>query len=126
MELKQKKILIIEDEKPLVRALELKLMHEGFIIEILPNGEGAIELLEKDDISLVVCDLVMPKVDGFYVLKMMKEKNIKIPVIILTNLGQAEDEKRVRALGATNFFVKSDTSLAQIVSYIKDGIFSSK
>jgi DNA-binding response OmpR family regulator len=125
METKPKKILIIEDEKPLVRALDLKLTHEGFIVTILPNGEGLFPLLGTEDFSLIVCDLVMPKIDGFYILKTMKEKGIKIPVIILTNLGQAEDEKRVRELGAIEFFVKSDTPLSKIVSYIKDNILSS-
>ena len=117
-----KKILIIEDEKPLARALELKLMHEGFEVKILPNGEGAISLIETERFSFLICDLVMPKVDGFDILREIKEKNIKIFVIVLTNLSQTEDEKRVRELGATEFFIKSDTPLSKIVSYIKENI----
>ncbi|MFA6354857.1 MAG: response regulator [Candidatus Paceibacterota bacterium] len=120
MKTTSKKILIIEDEKPLARALELKLIHEGFEVKSLPNGEGLLSLLGNDKFSLVVCDLVMPKVDGFQILQIFKEENINIPVIILTNLGQAEDEKRVRALGAKEFFIKSDTPLSKIVSYIKE------
>ncbi len=68
-----KKILIIEDEKPLLRALELKLQKEGFLVETLLNGEGLLPLIEKNDFSLIVCDLVMPKVDGFHVLKTLKD-----------------------------------------------------
>ena len=68
-----KKILIIEDEKPLARALELKLMHEGFEVKILPNGEGAISLIETERFSFLICDLVMPKVDGFDILREIKE-----------------------------------------------------
>lgn len=117
-----KKILIIEDEKPLARALELKLIHEGFQVEILSSGEEAISLIEKENFSLVVCDLVMPKLDGFELLKIIKEKGIKIPVIILTNLSQPEDEKRVRELGVAEFFIKSDTPLSKIVSHIKENI----
>lgn len=117
-----KKILIIEDEKPLVRALELKLTHEGFLVSILLNGEGVVSLLEKEKFSLIICDLVMPKMDGFRVLELVKEHKIDIPVIVLTNLGQAEDEKRVRDLGAIEFFVKSDTPLSKIVEYIKEKI----
>ncbi|MEI7765147.1 MAG: response regulator [bacterium] len=117
-----KKILILEDEKPLARALELKLIHEGFEVQALPNGEGAISLLASGDFSLVICDLVMPKVDGFEILKTIKEETIKIPVIVLTNLSQMEDEKKVRALGALEFFVKSDTPLSKIVSYVKNNI----
>ena len=117
-----KKILIIEDEKPLARALELKLLHEGIDVTILPNGEGALDLVKKEDFTLVVCDLVMPRIDGFQVLEMFKEEDIDIPVVVLTNLGQVEDEKRVRELGAKEFFIKSDTPLSKIVSYIKDSI----
>lgn len=122
MEKQAKKILIVEDEKPLARALELKLIHEGFQVELLISGDGIIPILEKNDISLIICDLMMPKVDGFQVLKEMKEKEINVPVIVLTNLGQVEDEKRVRDLGAIEFFVKSDTPLLKIVEYIKQNI----
>jgi DNA-binding response OmpR family regulator len=122
MEPTPKKILILEDEKPLARALELKLAHEGFKVVSLPSGEGAISLLEKGSFSLVICDLVMPKVDGFQILQAVKEKNINVPVIILTNLSQAEDEKRVREQGAKEFFIKSDTPLSKIVSYVKENI----
>ena len=124
MEEKKMKILILEDERPLARALELKLVHEGFEVKVLSSGETAISTIENGDFSFVICDLVMPKVDGFEVLRLIKEKNIKIPVIILTNLSQAEDEKRVRALGATEFFVKSDMPLSQIVEYIKKNFLS--
>ncbi len=117
-----KKILIIEDEKPLARALELKLVHEGFDVTNVGNGEIALPLIEEKDFFLIVCDLVMPKVDGFQVLEFIKEKGIKTPVLILTNLGQAEDEKRVRALGALDFFIKSNTPLSKIVEYIKTNI----
>jgi len=120
METKMKTILIIEDEKSLSRALELKLSHEGFLTKTLSNGEGLLTLLESEKISLIICDLIMPKVDGFEVLKILKENNIDIPVMILTNLSQPEDEKRARELGVKNFFVKSDTPLLKIVENIKN------
>lgn len=120
MESVAKKILIIEDEKPLARALELKLTHEGFQVINISNGEVALPLLEKERFSLIICDLMMPKVDGFQVLEFVKNKNIKTSVVVLTNLSQEEDEKRVRALGASEFFVKSNTSIAKIVDYVKE------
>jgi len=116
------KILIIEDEKPLARALELKLVHEGFEVITLSSGEGFWDYIEKGKIFLIICDLVMPKFDGFQILEKLKENKIQIPVIVLTNLGQTEDEKRVRKLGANEFFVKSDTSLSKLVDYIKNKI----
>ena len=115
---KPKKILIIEDEKPMARALELKLTHEGFEAKIVFNGESALELLEKEKFDLIVCDLVMPKVDGFKVLEALKEKKITTPVMVLTNLSQEEDEKRAKSLGAKEFFIKSNTPIANIVERI--------
>src|SRR3989339_1170042 len=115
MPTKPKKILIIEDEKPVARALELKLTHEGFEATITFNGESALETLEKETFDLIVCDLVMPKMDGFKVLETLKEKKIKTPVIVLTNLSQEDDEKRAKSLGALEFFIKSDTPIATIV-----------
>lgn len=122
MEPSSKKILIIEDEKPLARALELKLTHEGFQVVNVSNGEVALPLLEQDEFSLIICDLMMPKIDGFKVLDFIKSKNIKTPVVVLTNLSQMEDEKRARALGASEFFVKSNTSIAKIVEYVKEKV----
>ena len=119
MEAKKKTILILEDEKPLARALELKLVHEGFEVVNLPNGEGILSKVEKGNFALIVCDLMMPVVDGFQVLQILKENKIKTPVIVLTNLSQSEDEKRVRELGAADFLVKSDTPISVVIEKIK-------
>lgn len=112
-----KKILILEDEKPLARALELKFEREGFEAMGMTSGEGLLDVLSKENISLIVCDLVMPKVDGFEVLKLMKGK--KIPIVILTNLSQEEDEKLVKDMGAAEFFVKANTPLSGVVNNVK-------
>lgn len=114
----KKKILIIEDEKPMARALELKLSHEGFEATSAFNGESGLELLDKETFDLILCDLVMPKVDGFKVLEALKEKKKKIPVMVLTDLSQEDDEKRAKALGAKEFFIKSNTPIASIVEKV--------
>ena len=111
----KKKILIIEDERPMARALELKLARAGFEAISAENGKEGMSLLEKGTFSLILLDLVMPKMDGFSVLEALKQKDIKTPVIILSNLSQPEDEKRAKALGAKEFFIKSDTQIATIV-----------
>lgn len=120
MESTLKKILIIEDEKPLARALEIKLTHENFEVVNIPDGELALPLLEKEQFSLIICDLMMPRVDGFQILEFIKSKNIKTPVVILTNLSQPEDEKRVKDLGAIDFLIKSDTPLSKIIEKVKE------
>ena len=59
-----KKILIIEDEKPISRVLSLKLEHEGFEAKIANDGEEGMEYLEAESFDLILLDLVMPKKDG--------------------------------------------------------------
>ncbi len=118
MEKAKKKILIIEDEKSMARALELKLTFSGFEAVIAGNGEEGLILLEKEAFALILLDLIMPKMDGFAFLEALKEKKIKTPVFVLTNLSQDEDEKRAKALGAKEFLIKSNTTIATIVEKV--------
>lgn len=114
-----KKILIIEDEKPMARALELKLTHAGFEAKSIGDGKAGLELIEREKFDLVLLDLVMPKLDGFGVLEALKEKKKSVQVMVLSNLSQEEDEKRARALGAKDFFIKSNVPIADIVERVK-------
>ena len=113
-----KKILIGEDEQPLAKALTYKLKKAGFDVSVVFNGEEVIKFIEKNKTDLIILDLVMPKKDGFSVLTEMKEKNIKIPVIVASNLGQQKDIEEAKALGAVDYIIKSDTQLGEIVDRI--------
>lgn len=117
-----KKILVIEDEKPLLHALELKLAHEGFEVVAISSGQEGIDFLNKETFALVLTDLITPGLDGFKVLEMVLEKKIKTPVIVMTNLNQEEDRKRATDLGAVNFFVKSNSTISEIVESVKKTI----
>ncbi len=117
------KILIVEDEKPIARALELKLNKEGLETRIVLDGAEAIDSLIKEKFDIVLLDLVMPKVDGFKVLEEINKRNIKTKVLVLSNLSQKEDLiKAKEELGAYDYFVKSDTSISDIVKYIKKAL----
>ncbi len=118
----KKKILIIEDEKPLAHALSLKLSHEGFDVVTTESGEEGLQFLAKEKFDLVLTDLIIPGVDGFKVLETIQEKKMKIPVIVITNLNQEEDKKRVFDLGASSFFVKSNSPISEIVKNVKSQI----
>ena len=117
-----KKILVAEDEKSLSKALQLKLTHAGFEVKQAFDGEEAQKALKDDTFDFMLLDLMMPKVNGFDVLKFIKDNKIKTPVVVLSNLGQGEDMQKVKDLGALDYFVKSNTSLADIVSYIEKHI----
>ena len=113
-----KSILIVDDERPLAKALELKLGHENFVAKAVFNGVDAIAELKARSYDLVLLDLVMPQEDGFTVLENIQKLNLKTSVIVSSNLSQEEDIARAKSLGAIDYFVKSDTTLAEIVDKI--------
>jgi CheY-like chemotaxis protein len=115
-----KKILIAEDEKPMAKALELKLKGSGFEAKAVFNGVEALAEMEKEKYDLLLLDLMMPVMDGFGVLEALKNKpDNKTLVIVSSNLSQAEDINRAKALGAVDYFVKSDTPISEVVNHIK-------
>lgn len=114
----EKKILLVEDEKTIAKALKIKLAH--FNVSLANNGEEAIELLSKNKFDLILLDIMMPKMDGFGVMETMKKKKNKTPIFILTNLNQDEDVERAKNLGAKDFLVKSNITLLEIVRKINE------
>ncbi len=115
----KKRILIAEDERPMAKALQLKLANSGFEAETAVNGEEALQKLETGKFDLLVLDLMMPKKDGFGVLTELKNKNSTLPVIVASNLSQPDDFKRAKDLGARDYIVKSSTPIIEVVEKIK-------
>jgi CheY-like chemotaxis protein len=116
----KKCLLIAEDERPLAHALELKFSHEGYETHIVQDGAEAMEKVKELNPKAILLDLIMPKMDGFAFLEELKKENISIPVIVLSNLGQDEDQERAKALGVKGYFVKSNTPIVDIVKHVKD------
>ena len=117
-DLSSKKVLIVEDEKPLSMAFELKLGKVGVSSKIANNGIEALEILKTEKFDLIMMDLMMPQMDGFTLLAKLQEQGITTPVVVLTNLSQTEDEKKVKALGAKDFIIKSNVPIAKIVDRV--------
>ena len=113
-------VLIVEDEKPLARALELNLNEAGFSTKVVFNGSDAVDLLLQETFELILCDLIMPKMDGYTVLAIIKERKIKSPIIILSNLSQKDDEKYAKDFGAIDFFIKANTPIGTVVERVKE------
>lgn len=113
-----KKILVIEDERPLAHALELKLQSQGHDVTVAHDGKEAVDYLENGEFDVALLDLMMPFMDGFQVLERLQDKPKKPVVFVLSNLSQPEDEARVLKLGARKFFIKSNTPLSVIVDEI--------
>lgn len=115
----KKKILVVEDEAAISKLLMLKLGFAGFEPTAAYDGQEGLDQMEKEKYDLILLDLMMPKIDGFGVLTEMRKRGYKIPVIVATNLNQPSDIMRVMELGCTNYYVKSDTPLDQIVEIVK-------
>ena len=116
-----KKILIIEDDKFLSKMLGRTLEDHNYEVIHAANGkEGLIKATEG--INLILLDIMLPDVDGFDILETLKSTATtkKIPVIIMSNLGQPEDKKQGQALGAQNYIVKSDISLDEVVEKVRE------
>ncbi|MFH1946865.1 MAG: response regulator, partial [Candidatus Magasanikbacteria bacterium] len=113
-----KKILIVEDEKPMSRALVLKLNNSGYEAKPAYDGQEALDILTKEKFDLILLDLMMPRVDGFGVLEEMKKRSDNTPVICSTNLSQPSDIDRTKALGVKDYFVKSDTPISEVIERV--------
>jgi len=117
-----KKILIIEDDVILRETLSDYLVKEEFTVVTASNGEEGINLAKKERPNLILLDIILPKKDGFEVIKDLKrdEKTEKISIVLLTNLESLNDIEKALNLGATTYLIKSDYSLEEVVKKIKD------
>jgi len=116
-----KKIIVIEDDPLLLKALNIELLSNDFEVLSAKDGEAGLQLIRKEKPDLVLLDLVLPKMHGFEVLKSLKnDKNTEeIPVIILSNLGQFSDVKKGLDIGAKDYYVKASTDLSELSEKIK-------
>ncbi len=116
-----RKILFVEDESVLQKTFEETLRKEGYEMISALDGEVGFNLAKKEKPDLILLDLVLPKINGFEVLKKLKEdpETKKIPVIILTNLERMSDIDKALESGAAAYLVKVDYSLEEVVEKIK-------
>lgn len=116
-----KKIMIIEDDRFLSSLMKARLEKEGFVVVQAFDGEEAMQMLKTETPSLVILDLIMPKVTGFEVLQTISitPQLDKVPVVIVSNLAQDSDIEKARQLGAKEYFVKVKVSIDDLVGKIK-------
>jgi len=117
------KVLLVEDDSFLRDICYKKLKKEGFNVAMAVDGEEAVKKISEFMPAIVLLDIILPAMDGFEVLKEIrahKNKVVKnVPVIMLTNLGQEEDNKKALDLGASDYLVKAHFTTEEIVNKIK-------
>lgn len=120
---KGKMILLVEDDQVLLRVLYLFLKRRsGYSIATASDGDTALKMAQRLKPSIILLDLILPKMDGFSVLRSLKAdpKMKDIPVIVLSNLGDTGDIEKAKDLGALDYFVKANTDLSVILEKIKN------
>lgn len=117
-----KRIVVAEDEPILLKALNLELLSAGYEVLSVTNGKAAFEAIKKERPALVLLDILMPELTGFEVLEKLQThpQLKKIPVIILSNLGQEEEVKKGLALGAKDYYIKASTDLETITQKVRE------
>ena len=115
------RILVVEDDRFLREAAEAALRRQGFTVLVASDGEEGLRVARAELPDLVLLDLIMPGLQGFEVLKLLKAEatTSAIPVIILSNLGQDSDVKKAMEAGAVDYLVKANLALDMLVARVK-------
>jgi DNA-binding NtrC family response regulator len=96
----ESKILIADDEEPILFGLTELIKEEGYQVSAARNGQEALDKLKKDDFDLLLADLKMPKLDGLQILEAIKKENVLTEVIIITGKGSIDTAVEARKAGA--------------------------
>lgn len=126
----KKKILVVEDEAELTGAIQIRLEQAGYEVLTAYDGQEGLEKARTENPDLIVLDLMLPKIDGYKVCRMLKfdEKYKKIPVVMLTARAQEKDENLGYEVGADAFITKPfkyQVLLAKIAELLGGSVFKS-
>ncbi len=115
------KILLIEDDPFLLSMYATKFESENFKVIIAEDGEKGLKLAAREMPSIILLDILLPKMDGFEVLKELKSNKATdhIPVILLTNLSQQNEIEQGLSMGAENYLIKAHFMPSEVVEKIK-------
>jgi len=121
------KIAIIEDDPVISQMYRMKFEADGFDVQLANNGKRGVALVDVFTPDIILLDLQMPEMDGAEALAIIRksEASKNIPVIILTNLGEEESPKEIRALGIHSYIVKADLTPRQVVQRVKEALGTS-
>ena len=117
-----KKILVVEDDLFLTNIYRSKLGEAGFSVEAASDGHAALSKLEEYSPDVILLDIVMPKMNGFELIKRIKADSRwhNVPILVITNLAEQADEQKARELGATDFVIKTGTPIETIVEKVQN------
>ena len=100
------KILVVDDEKLLVKGIKFNLENDGYEVITGSDGQEALEVLEKDFVDLIVSDIMMPRVDGYELVQTLRESGCQIPVLMITAKDRFQDMQMGFLSGTDDYMVK--------------------
>jgi len=114
------KVLLIEDDPMLVDIYTTKLKSAGFETVSLDNTDKVFEVIDEEQPDIILLDIVLPHVDGWEILRSIKQRGMQKPakIIILSNLGQKEDIEKGMSLGADKYLIKAHYTPSEVVEEI--------
>ena len=117
----KKTVFVIEDDMLLIKAYQIKFEKEGVTVWTATDGKEAFSYLDKPCPDVVLLDLLLPGISGFDILTSIRKNDRwkDVPVLVLTNLGQSSDVEKAKALGVTDYLVKANTKINDIVGRVK-------
>lgn len=115
------KVLLIEDDEMLHGMYTQKFKNEGFEVVSAYDGAEGVQLSGEVQPDIILLDVIMPKMDGFVALKKIRSADATkdTPVILLTNLGQEEDVRKGKELGANDYFIKANHTPQEVVDKVR-------
>lgn len=115
------KIAVVEDEETLQRVLVEWLESEGYAAIGITTGREAVDRIPQETPALILLDIILPELNGFEVLKALKENpaTVNIPIVVLSNLGDGEQQKQAMTLGAADYLIKAEHDFESMKKIIK-------
>ena len=116
------KILVVDDDPFILDMYVIKFKEQGFVIDTATDGQMALDKIGANNPDIVLLDVVMPRMDGFDVIKKIQEsqKPHTFKILFLTNFGQKEDVERGMQLGADGYIIKAHFTPSEVVAKVKE------
>ena len=116
------RIIVADDDRMFRKVAETTLRRQGYDVATASDGEEALQLIRSERPDMIILDLIMPKLQGFDVLTILKQDTLTsaIPVIVLSSLTQEQDKQEALDLGAVAYFNKTTFSMSELVKQVEN------
>jgi CheY-like chemotaxis protein len=122
------KILLVEDNQALIDIYTITFSHQNFDIEVAKDGEDCLQRVKTIKPDIILLDVMMPKMNGIQTLEKLKnnEETKNIPVIMLSNIAESNEEEKAIGMGAVSYLIKSHYLPMEIVNIVKDTLLKTR